>query len=108
MSSEEEAPAREALANRLLADPVPQGRLKVAQDVSPGFIRNKSISPAGTADSFTGCNPGVVGLWRNVRVSRTDVLHYFSRPYGTDPGLFPTTQHYVLGYFQPSLRDWSR
>jgi hypothetical protein len=28
--------------------------------------------------------------------------------YGTDPGLFPTTQHYVLGYFQPSLRDWSR
>jgi hypothetical protein len=59
---------------------VPQGRLKVAQDVVLG--RNWKV-PRGTAE-----------YRRRV----------FSRPFGTTQWRIPT-QDYVLGYFQASLRD---
>ena len=34
------------------------------------------------------------------------LLNYFHRPYGTQNGISTNTQHFVLGYFVSSLRDF--
>ena len=74
------------------ADSVPQGRLSVAQDDSPGFRQLRPKIPVGTTESYP----------------RTTAPVIFSRPYGTHRAFKILPRTVVLGYTQPSLRDWLR
>jgi len=81
--------------------PVPKGRLKVAQDESPGSISGET-SPAGTTDRLPGTSVlGAPGPHRNAWSG--DLLGNF-QPSLRDlsmAGYFPRT--FVLGYFQSGL-----
>jgi hypothetical protein len=37
---------------------VPEGRLNLAQDASPGYIMKAKLSPGGTAENRPRCHPG--------------------------------------------------
>jgi hypothetical protein len=61
---------------------VPQGRLNLAQDASPGLRHATCLSPAGTAEGCPGLHRGL----------------FFSRPCGTGSSLL----------FNPGLASWAK
>jgi hypothetical protein len=86
---------------------VPQGRLRVAQDVSPGLGSKSVTSPEGTTENFPGRKSWVnLALYSKIPVGKslpsTAYWVIFSRPYGTNhafrpnPGLTPDFLHAAL------------
>ena len=87
---------------------VPEGRLRIAQDVSPGERFERGPVPQGrlkiTQDAILGTHTSKRIIRNSGQQPRTMSWVTFSRPCGTTRWHL-LTQDYVLGYSQPSLRD---
>ena len=85
---------------------VPKGRLRVAQHVVLGRAWKLRPVPQGRLRLPRTRVLGLHGLWRMGKDTQ-DLLSWviFSRPWRDWSVLSYPTQHCVLGYSQPSLRD---
>jgi hypothetical protein len=79
--------------------------MRVAQHAVLGGVLEEGQVPEGRLNFAQDASPGFAGLWRIGKNAQDYVLGNFQSSLAGLVRPSNPTQHCVLGYYQPSLRD---